>query len=102
VRSAAHYLHLSEDVTAYSGTTMERIRMFSQGFMAKGFDAIAATKGAYSMLFRLINQQATMLTYRDIFTLLFVFFMAIIPLLLIFKKDKAPSEGDDHIEMAME
>jgi DHA2 family multidrug resistance protein len=102
VRSAAHYLHLSEDVTTYSSTTMDRVRMFSQGFMAKGFDAITATKTAYAMLFRLINQQATMLTYRDIFVLLGVFFMAIIPLLLIFKKDKIPTEGEDHMEMAME
>jgi DHA2 family multidrug resistance protein len=102
VRSAAHYLHLSEDVSAYSATTMERIRMFSQGFMAKGFDAISAAKAAYAMLFRLINQQATMLTYRDIFVLLGVFFVVIIPLLLVFKKDKAPGEGEEHMEMAME
>lgn len=56
----------------------------------------SARRGAYAAIEGSMMRQATMLTYIDVFIYIGVFFIAIIPLLLLFrsKKEKVNYEVD--------
>ena len=62
-----------------------------QSMMARGVDAVTATKQAYAGLFGMVEQQAAMMSYIDVFYLLAIMFAACLPLILLMKK--APKGG---------
>ncbi|MDE3236292.1 MAG: DHA2 family efflux MFS transporter permease subunit [Bacteroidota bacterium] len=100
--TAKHYAYLVENITATSPETQQRVNMLSHGFMGKGFDMHTATAQAYGLISRGIEGQATFLTYKDLFVYLGLFFLVLIPLLIMFRSKKKPSEHTEEIEWAME
>jgi len=101
-RTAMHYSNLNENVTITDPNTQERIKMLSGAMVSKGYDTHAARQSAYSMISRIITQQATFLTYKDLFLYLGLFFLILIPLLIMFRNKKKPEHMEELTEWALE
>ena len=101
-RTAMHYSNLNENVTLTDPNTQDRIKMLSGAMVSKGYDTHSATQSAYSMISRIITQQATFLTYKDLFLYLGLFFLILIPLLIMFRNKKKPEHVEELTEWALE
>jgi DHA2 family multidrug resistance protein len=88
IDTTKHYSYLSENITATDPATQERVKMLTNSFMSKGFDIQSATANAYGLISRSIFGQATFLTYKDLFIDLGLFFLLLIPLLIMFRNKK--------------
>ncbi len=90
--------HAQAHINTLAATSIPTIRaaqtMMAQmkaAFMARGMDAATATKQAYAGLFGMVQRQAAMMAYIDVFFLLAIMFAACLPLILLMKK--APKGG---------
>jgi DHA2 family multidrug resistance protein len=59
--------------------------------MARGADAATATERAYAAAAGMVARQAAMLSFIDLFWILAMFFLAMIPLLFFMKR---PEHGE--------
>ncbi len=59
-----------------------------QNFMGQGADVATATKRAYDAVWGMLNQQAAMLSYNDVFFILAIIFLAMAPLILLMRRPK--------------
>lgn len=100
--TARHYAYLVENITATNPEAQQRVSLLTNGFMSKGFDQHAATSKAYELISRIISGQATFLTYKDLFIYIGVFFLILIPLLVMFKTKKKPIQPEEEIEWSMD
>ena len=64
----------------------QRVSQLSAGFRTHGADSITATHMAYTMLDGSVNQQATLLSYMDVFLWIGIMFLVFVPVVLIFIK----------------
>jgi DHA2 family multidrug resistance protein len=55
-------------------------------FMAQGIDAYTATERAYAAVFGMVQRQAAIVTFVEIFRLLGIIFLLLIPLTLLMKR----------------
>ncbi len=101
--TARHYAYLGENITLTDPQTQQRLTMLQHGLMAKGFDANSALHTAYAMISGTVTQQATFLTYKDLFVYLGYFFLVLIPFLVLFRtKKKKEGTEEEQMEWAME
>jgi DHA2 family multidrug resistance protein len=56
--------------------------------MARGVDAVTATKQAYAMMFGMVQRQAAIMSFNDAFFLLTILFLLMIPLVFLMQKPK--------------
>jgi DHA2 family multidrug resistance protein len=56
--------------------------------MSQGKDAATATRQAYGAVWGMVQQQAAMLAYNDVFRFLALTFVAMLPLLFLMRKPK--------------
>jgi DHA2 family multidrug resistance protein len=83
---------LGEHVNAFDPTTASVFEQLKNGFMAGGADVTSATNQAYVALYAMIERQAAMVSFVNIFRLLGMVFIVLIPLVMIMRKPKgAPS-----------
>ena len=77
---------------AHVTPTIRRRRRCSRrcrpAFMAAGADAVTATNRAYAALFGMVQRQATMVSFVELFQLLGLMFLALIPLVLLMKRPR--------------
>ena len=73
---------LGEHVTAFDPTTQSLLEQMKAGFVAAGSDAVTATNQAYIALYGMIQRQAAMVSFVNIFRLLGFLFLVLIPLVL--------------------
>src|SRR5437868_3345349 len=84
----AHNQALVKYVNAANMQAQQMIAHLRAGFMASGSDAATASKKAYAALWGLLQQQASMLSYNDVFLLLAIMFLSMFPFILIMRKPK--------------
>src|SRR3954452_6168483 len=102
-QTVKHYDYLSENVTLTDPQTQQRIQMLSRGFMSKGYDSTSATNNAYAIISHSVAQQATFLTYKDLFIYLGLFFLVLIPFLIMFRnKKKENTDEQEQVEWTLE
>jgi MFS transporter, DHA2 family, multidrug resistance protein len=101
-RTYMHYSNLSEHITLTDPLSQERVKMIAAGLVAKGYDQNNAVAGAYRIISGSINQQASFLTYKELFLYLGIFFLILIPLLIMFKDKKEPANAEENIEWGLE
>jgi len=102
-QTVMHYDHLAENITLTDPQTQQRIQMLSRGLMSKGYDSTSAVHDAYAIISRSVSEQATFLTYKDLFVYLGLFFLVMIPFLIMFRnKKKEKASEEEQIEWAME
>jgi len=73
-------------VTPYNAQAQQILNGLRSGFIAGGSDATTASRRAYDMLFQIVERQAAMLSFVDVFRLLGFIFLGVIPFLLMMKK----------------
>jgi MFS transporter, DHA2 family, multidrug resistance protein len=90
-RQQMHINIMGEHVDAFNPTAQVMLERFKSAFMAAGADAVTATQRAYAAMFGLVQRQASMVTFVEIFRLLGVIFLLMIPLVLLMKRPSARS-----------
>jgi DHA2 family multidrug resistance protein len=87
-RTAFHRAALMEHISLYSTATLERLNLLVGGFMAKGYSLPVARKQALAIVDGTVQGQAATMAFADAFIVVGVLFIAMMPLLLLFKKGK--------------
>jgi len=89
-----HLHYLGEHVNNASPQTQQLLAGFTQVFMMRGADAVTANRQAHGAIWAMLQQQASMLSYNDVFRFLGSMFILLLPLVLLMEKprgDKAPA-----------
>jgi MFS transporter, DHA2 family, multidrug resistance protein len=79
---------LGTNITAYDPASQAMLQQLKAGFMAAGTDAVTATERAYAAMFGLLQRQASMVAFVNLFQLLGIMFLALLPLVLIMKRPR--------------
>ena len=82
-RAAAHRADLVSNITVYRQPVLDRLNAMTAGFAHDG-DPVGARHRAMEMLDRIVNGQAALLSYSDIFSYVAMAFLLSLPLLLLF------------------
>jgi DHA2 family multidrug resistance protein len=91
--SQTHTNILGQHITPNDPAAVSMMMSLKNGMMAAGMDATTAAQQAYAMAFAMVQRQAAMLSYIDVFRLLAVLFVVVIPLILIMRKPKQGGGG---------
>ncbi len=91
-RENFHRSVLVEKVTDFNPLAQETIRNFTSLFRSKGFDATVAYQQALALIDRMLNQQAAVMSFGEIFLVVGVLFIAALPLVMLLGKPKPRSE----------
>jgi DHA2 family multidrug resistance protein len=93
-RRAYHTAVLTSHVSTVGTTSDGYLDGLRSAFMARGADLATATQKAYAAVSGMIARQAAALSFIDLFWLLALFFLAVVPLLFFMRTP-------DHVEVAM-
>jgi len=85
-RETFHRNILLAKLTPYDSETNQRLNALAELFQSRGFDAATAQQQAIAYLSHLVDLQATILSYADIFRFVGVVFLCSLPLLLFLGK----------------
>jgi DHA2 family multidrug resistance protein len=85
---------LGSHVTPYSPQTQAMNHGLQSAFRAGGSDPVTASHQAYAGLFGMVERQAVMLSFLDVFQILALMFLAIIPLIFIMKRPGKAGAGE--------
>lgn len=91
-RTEIHRVDLVSSVVPGSLMTEQRLGMMTQGFIARGMDAVHAHQAALASLNGQVQRQANMLGFNDSWMLVLIVFVAVSPAILLLKRVK-PSPG---------
>jgi DHA2 family multidrug resistance protein len=81
-----HRSDLVSHVSVYDLDVQQRIAQVSARFRSAGTDSLTAIQKAYGVLDNSVNQQATLMSYMDIFLWVGVLFLLFVPIVLVFIK----------------
>ena len=90
-RRAFHTAVLTSHVTQYGSTSAGYLESLRAGFIARGADAVTATQRAYAAAAGLVARQAATLSFIDLFWILAIFFLAMVPLLFFMRRSNLRS-----------
>ena len=98
--------HRSDLVANYTPTNplfIEKLNAIKMGFMARSGDALQATTQAYRQLELLLDRQSYFLAYLDTFRIISIFFLCVLPLVVLLRtKKKNPEEIAEAAKAAAE
>lgn len=92
-REAFHQAILLSKLTPYNPETSQRLAALTALFQSRGSDAATAQQQAIASLSQLVNTQAAILSYADIFRFVGVVFLCSLPLLLFLGKGGAGAKA---------
>lgn len=92
----AHINYLSQHVNSTSLQAQQALAGFQQLFMLKGADSVTAMRQAHGALWAMLLQQASMLSYNDVFRFLGGMFILMLPLLFLMEKPKGKGPAMAH------
>ena len=87
-QAQVHTNVLGRHVSIYDLKTQQMFEAMRHAFMARGADAVTATRQAYAALFGMVERQAAMLSFVDAFWLLGAIFLGMLPLLLLMRRPR--------------
>ena len=96
-RSQFHQQSLVSHMTPLDPAYQSALHGLSQAFTQKGSDPAQALSQAQGTLYGMLQQQATMRAFVDVFWLLGVIFLAVVPLVFLMKKVE-PRKGAVMVE----
>jgi DHA2 family multidrug resistance protein len=88
-RQQLHMSVLGAHVDPYSPQARALLQQLRAGFLARGSDLATATDQARAAAFGLVQRQAAMLAFTDVFRLLALLFLALLPFLLVMRSPRA-------------
>ena len=77
---------LASHVNPFSALSTTSIQGARRLFQAHGSDAVTATRQAYAMVWGLVERQAAMISYVEVFRLLTLLFVLAVPLVLLLRR----------------
>jgi MFS transporter, DHA2 family, multidrug resistance protein len=89
-----HTNNLSGLVTQFSEATQRTYQQMVNAMIAAGSDPVTASRQAYGALFGIVQRQATMQAFNDVFMFLAYLFAAMLPLILFMKRPKHTAKGE--------
>ena len=92
----SHTARLTEHVTALSPQAQEMISNMRGAMIAQGTDVVTATQKAYASVFGMVQRQAAMMSFNDVFWVLTIIFGSMLPLIFLMKK---PTHGKGPVAM---
>lgn len=84
---------LAGHVSLYDPKTQSLISQLRAMLMAGGADVATATKQAYAMLAGMVQRQAAIMSYNDVFLILTVMFAAMFPLIFLMRESAHAKRG---------
>lgn len=87
-RSQFHQNVLSSHITASSLTNQSVLGHTVQFMQQRGFDSVTAGQKAHALLYQMLQQQASLLSYVDVFHIMGILFLAITPLILLMRRTR--------------
>src|SRR5258708_38678343 len=88
-RMQSHINNLGGHVNGSSQAAQHTLAGLQQAFMAKGADSVTASHQAHAAIWGMVQRQAAMLAYNDVFRFLGGMFVLMLPLLFLMQKPKA-------------
>lgn len=82
-----HRANLVSKLDVYSPIVQQRISTLSSGFQLKGMSPDIAKKAALSLMDRMVDVQAVILSYMDVFLWIGVMFFVCIPFVILFVRE---------------
>ena len=82
-KEASHRAVLVGYISAYRQPMVDRMQMLTGNFIAHGGDPVLGRRNALELVDRIVNAQAALLSYRDIFYYVAVLFILSLPLVLL-------------------
>jgi DHA2 family multidrug resistance protein len=76
------------NVDPYSHNARALFEQFRAGFMAAGADITTATERAYAAMYGMVQQQAAMASFVQLFRLLGIIFLVLLPLILLMRRPR--------------
>ncbi len=83
-----HLTYLSQHVNSANLQTQQTLAGFRELFISRGADAATATRQAHGALWGMVQRQAAMLSYNDVFRFLGWMFLLMLPLLFLMEKPR--------------
>jgi DHA2 family multidrug resistance protein len=80
---------LGANVNIYDPASQSIFAQMQAAFMAAGADAVTATNRAYAALFGMVQRQASIVSFVDLFQILGFVFFAMVPLVLLMKRPRS-------------
>jgi MFS transporter, DHA2 family, multidrug resistance protein len=87
-RSQFHQSVLSSHITAYDFSSQQALQAATQLIERRGFDAATAGLKAHALIYQAVQQQASLLSYLDVFHIMGIVFLSIIPLILLMRRPR--------------
>jgi len=86
---------------AVRADVLGRLAQLQAFFSSRGYDPVSAKAAALQALDGVVSQQSTVLAFEQVFYLTGIVFLAVLPLLLFLKVNRAPSATESHVELEM-
>jgi DHA2 family multidrug resistance protein len=83
-------------VTPFSETARNALEAARQGFLASGSDAVTATQRAYAAVFGTVQRHAAMVAFVDLFRLLGIIFLLLLPLVMLMRRPRSRAAAAAH------
>jgi len=91
-RSQAHQTVLVAHATPYSLRTQQFLRQAGALFARQGADGATASRRSLAVLYGTVRKQSAVLSFIDVFRIMGVLFLGVIPLVLLMRKAKTDAE----------
>jgi DHA2 family multidrug resistance protein len=92
-RSQFHQSMLAEHVNPYNPYTRELLDRARTMFMQHGADPVTAGQRAMAMLYGLVQKQAAALSFLNVFRLMGILFLLVIPMVFIMRRSATRAHG---------
>jgi DHA2 family multidrug resistance protein len=88
---------LGAHVTAYDMKSQQMLEQIRSAMTARGMDVATATQAAYASVFGMVQRQAMMVSFVELFRIMALVFAVVIPLVFIMKRPRSgPSAPSVH------
>jgi DHA2 family multidrug resistance protein len=96
-RKQQEYINImGAHVTPYSQAAQGALESARGGFLASGSDVVTATQRAYAAVFGAVQRQAAMVAFVDVFRLLGIIFLLLLPLVLLMRRPRGRAPAGAH------
>ena len=95
-QEAIHRAALVQHISAGGTAAMDRVTMLTGAFSRHSADPVGTVQQSYKVLDQIVNGQAMLLSFADIFFYVAVAFTASLPLILLLSKGKGGAPAPSH------
>ena len=85
-RSQFHQNILSSHITASSLASQQVLAHVTHSMQQRSFDSVTAGQKAHALLYQMLQQQASLLSYVDVFYVMGILFLMILPLIFLLRR----------------